>query len=185
MFILILIKSEIASMNVDAKQRYLMIAEAAYFRAEQRNFSPGHEQKDWLAAERQVDEMLKDLTAVPMQAELQSQAQAKLSARKVRKQPAKAPAAPKTAATTEAKPARKQQAKAAAPTTEAKPTRTRRAKAAAVPATGAASTTSISGAGAGTATGVKPKRGRPRKVVSAEAVIPTKRPGRPRKTALH
>jgi DUF2934 family protein len=32
------------------------IAIAAYFLAEQRNFSPGHELDDWLSAERQVRE---------------------------------------------------------------------------------------------------------------------------------
>lgn len=35
--------------------RAAMISEAAYFRAEKRNFAPGHELEDWLAAERQVD----------------------------------------------------------------------------------------------------------------------------------
>jgi hypothetical protein len=32
-----------------------MISKAAYFRAEQRNFEPGHELEDWLAAESEVD----------------------------------------------------------------------------------------------------------------------------------
>jgi hypothetical protein len=32
-----------------------MIAKAAYFRAERRNFQSGHELEDWLAAEREVD----------------------------------------------------------------------------------------------------------------------------------
>lgn len=31
-----------------------MIREAAYFRAMQRGFAPGHELEDWLAAEREV-----------------------------------------------------------------------------------------------------------------------------------
>ncbi|MET0660154.1 MAG: DUF2934 domain-containing protein [Steroidobacteraceae bacterium] len=31
-----------------------MIATAAYYIAEQRNFEPGHELEDWLAAERQI-----------------------------------------------------------------------------------------------------------------------------------
>lgn len=31
-----------------------MIATAAYYRAEQRNFAPGHELDDWLEAERQI-----------------------------------------------------------------------------------------------------------------------------------
>ena len=31
------------------------IAEAAYFRAQQRGFAPGYELEDWLAAEKEVD----------------------------------------------------------------------------------------------------------------------------------
>jgi hypothetical protein len=37
------------------EDRQSMIAKAAYFRAEQRNFGPGHELQDWLAAESEVD----------------------------------------------------------------------------------------------------------------------------------
>jgi Protein of unknown function (DUF2934) len=36
-----------------------MIAEAAYLRAERRGFAPGHEDEDWLAAEAEVDALLK------------------------------------------------------------------------------------------------------------------------------
>jgi hypothetical protein len=36
-----------------------MIAEAAYLRAERRGFIPGHESEDWLAAEVEVDVLLK------------------------------------------------------------------------------------------------------------------------------
>ena len=32
-----------------------LVAVAAYFRAQQRNFSPGGEIDDWLAAEREID----------------------------------------------------------------------------------------------------------------------------------
>jgi len=35
-----------------------LIAEAAFFRAEKRGFSPGHEVEDWLAAESEVDAKL-------------------------------------------------------------------------------------------------------------------------------
>ncbi|HEY5102812.1 MAG TPA: DUF2934 domain-containing protein [Steroidobacteraceae bacterium] len=35
-----------------------MIAEAAYLRAEQRSFASGHEEEDWLLAEREVDALL-------------------------------------------------------------------------------------------------------------------------------
>jgi len=39
----------------DAEKRHEMIAQAAYFRAKRRGFAPGHEQEDWLIAEREVD----------------------------------------------------------------------------------------------------------------------------------
>lgn len=32
-----------------------LIAERAYFKAEQRGFAPGHELEDWLAAERELE----------------------------------------------------------------------------------------------------------------------------------
>jgi hypothetical protein len=38
--------------------RQQMIAEAAYYRAEQRGFSPGHEMADWLLAESDVERAL-------------------------------------------------------------------------------------------------------------------------------
>jgi Protein of unknown function (DUF2934) len=37
-------------------ERYKMMAEAAYFRAERRGFKPGHELDDWLWAEHEVNE---------------------------------------------------------------------------------------------------------------------------------
>ena len=36
-----------------------MIAEAAYLRAERRGFAPGGEKEDWMAAEAEVDALLK------------------------------------------------------------------------------------------------------------------------------
>ena len=39
-------------------QRAALIAEAAYLRAQQRGFTPGHEIEDWLAAEAEVDAKL-------------------------------------------------------------------------------------------------------------------------------
>ncbi|MDB6104804.1 MAG: hypothetical protein JWO52_4803 [Gammaproteobacteria bacterium] len=36
-----------------------MIAEGAYLRAERRGFAPGHEEEDWIAAEAEVDALLK------------------------------------------------------------------------------------------------------------------------------
>jgi hypothetical protein len=45
---------------VDSMARHAMIAEAAYLRAELRGFAPGHETEDWIAAEAEVDALLKD-----------------------------------------------------------------------------------------------------------------------------
>jgi DUF2934 family protein len=44
--------------QVSAEERRSMIAQAAYFRAERRNFAPGHELEDWVAAEAEVDRNL-------------------------------------------------------------------------------------------------------------------------------
>ena len=43
---------------IDAERRRAMIAEAAYLRAERRNFAPGFEVEDWLSAESEVDTLL-------------------------------------------------------------------------------------------------------------------------------
>ncbi len=43
---------------VDAKERYKMIAETAYYLAQKRHFAPGHEVQDWTTAEKQVDAIL-------------------------------------------------------------------------------------------------------------------------------
>jgi hypothetical protein len=40
------------------EDRQNLIAKAAYFRAAQRHFQPGHELEDWLAAEAEVDRSL-------------------------------------------------------------------------------------------------------------------------------
>ena len=37
------------------EDRQSLIAKAAYFRAQQRNFEPGHELEDWLAAESEIE----------------------------------------------------------------------------------------------------------------------------------
>jgi hypothetical protein len=36
------------------EELYRLIAEAAYYRAQRRGFSPGHEQQDWIEAEAEV-----------------------------------------------------------------------------------------------------------------------------------
>jgi len=48
---------------VDPQQRNALIARAAYFRALNRGFAPGHEVADWLAAEAEVDAELLQGTA--------------------------------------------------------------------------------------------------------------------------
>ncbi len=44
--------------NNAGEDRLRSIAEAAYFRAEQRGFAPGQELEDWLAAEIEIDALL-------------------------------------------------------------------------------------------------------------------------------
>ena len=43
---------------ISPRERYEMIATMAYYRAEQRNFAPGHDVEDWLDCERIIDEMM-------------------------------------------------------------------------------------------------------------------------------
>jgi len=50
---------------VTAAQLRQLVAEAAYFRAEARQFAPGHEDEDWLAAEREVGEQVVIAAAPP------------------------------------------------------------------------------------------------------------------------
>ena len=45
-------------LTVSEEQRQSMIAEAAYYRAEQRGFQSGDPVEDWLAAEREIAERL-------------------------------------------------------------------------------------------------------------------------------
>ena len=47
------------TVTVSEDARRGMIAESAYLRAERRGFVPGHEEEDWLAAEFEVDGLLK------------------------------------------------------------------------------------------------------------------------------
>jgi len=46
--------------KVSEAERQQMIADAAYYRAERRNFAPGYEHEDWLAAEAEVDAILRE-----------------------------------------------------------------------------------------------------------------------------
>ena len=45
--------------TVAPEERYKMIAAAAYLRAERRGFASGHALDDWIAAEAEIDAMLK------------------------------------------------------------------------------------------------------------------------------
>ena len=45
--------------TVSEDARRAMIAQSAYLRAERRGFTPGYEEEDWLAAEAEVDALLK------------------------------------------------------------------------------------------------------------------------------
>ena len=45
--------------TVSAEARRAMIAQAAYLRCERRGFTPGGEVEDWLAAEAEVDALLR------------------------------------------------------------------------------------------------------------------------------
>jgi hypothetical protein len=51
--------TEPARLALTPEARRAMIAEGAYLRAERRGFAPGHETEDWLAAEVEVDELLR------------------------------------------------------------------------------------------------------------------------------
>ena len=48
-----------ARVQVTPEARRALIAETAYLRAERRGFAPGHETEDWLAAEAEVDALLR------------------------------------------------------------------------------------------------------------------------------
>lgn len=51
----------------EAERRHALIAESAYFRAQRRDFAPGHEVEDWLAAEEEVNRILSGGTPPPLQ----------------------------------------------------------------------------------------------------------------------
>jgi Protein of unknown function (DUF2934) len=46
-------------LQVTPDERRALIAESAYLRAERRGFAPGNEAEDWLAAEAEIDALLK------------------------------------------------------------------------------------------------------------------------------
>lgn len=46
------------SKKVTPEQRYMMICEAAYYKAERRDFAPENEIQDWLDAEAEINRLL-------------------------------------------------------------------------------------------------------------------------------
>ncbi|MCU7797770.1 MAG: DUF2934 domain-containing protein [Candidatus Thiodiazotropha sp. (ex Semelilucina semeliformis)] len=52
------VKRTKSSSVISPRERYEMIATMAYYRAEQRNFEPGHDVQDWLDCESIIDQML-------------------------------------------------------------------------------------------------------------------------------
>ena len=50
--------------GLSEEERHHLISEMAYFRAEQRGFAPGEELSDWLAAEAQINEWLRQSAIV-------------------------------------------------------------------------------------------------------------------------
>jgi hypothetical protein len=50
--------AELYAGEVTPEERYQLIAEAAYYRSEQRNFAPGCELADWLDAEAEIETMI-------------------------------------------------------------------------------------------------------------------------------
>lgn len=57
----VFVKPAASSLVMTAEQRYKSIEAAAYLRAEKRGFASGHALEDWIAAEREIDAMLKDM----------------------------------------------------------------------------------------------------------------------------
>lgn len=56
-----------AAVSVSEETRRAMIAQAAYLRAERRGFAPGGELEDWMAAEAEVDALLRADNGRPAQ----------------------------------------------------------------------------------------------------------------------
>lgn len=50
--------SAVPAEPIDPAQRHAMIAEAAFFIAQTRSFTPSQELDDWLAAEREIEQRL-------------------------------------------------------------------------------------------------------------------------------
>jgi len=51
------VPSSVSAVFDPSSSREALIATAAYYRAEKRGFAAGYEDEDWLAAEREIDDM--------------------------------------------------------------------------------------------------------------------------------
>ena len=52
------VKTHKANTEPNMEELQAMIAEAAYFKAEHRNFTPGFEELDWFEAEQEINSMM-------------------------------------------------------------------------------------------------------------------------------
>lgn len=59
---------QVEVIRLTALDRRSMVATAAYYRAERRQFASGHELEDWLAAEADVDALLRRQIEAPRRA---------------------------------------------------------------------------------------------------------------------
>jgi hypothetical protein len=50
------VHSHSAHLEDASEERHLRIERAAYFKAEERGFAPGHDMQDWLEAEQELDQ---------------------------------------------------------------------------------------------------------------------------------
>jgi len=58
-------RAEMGPEHQSGQAVHLMIAVAAYYRAERRNFEPGHELEDWLDAEAEIRAQTQSLKGFP------------------------------------------------------------------------------------------------------------------------
>ena len=54
-------KRLVARSSISAQERQMLVAQAAYFRAERRGFAPGGELQDWVEAEAELLRLIGDV----------------------------------------------------------------------------------------------------------------------------
>lgn len=59
--------SELAEADITPEERFEMIAEAAYYRAQKRGFEGDEHLQDWLEAEKLIDSQLRQSAAGPLE----------------------------------------------------------------------------------------------------------------------